>query len=36
MASGAIDAGLGSPPETIKLEEGGMHPLFGPLPVGKK
>jgi NitT/TauT family transport system substrate-binding protein len=28
MASGAIDAGLGSPPETIKLEEGGMHPLF--------
>jgi NitT/TauT family transport system substrate-binding protein len=28
MASGAIDAGLGSPPETIKLEESGMHPLF--------
>jgi NitT/TauT family transport system substrate-binding protein len=28
MASGAVDAGLGSPPETIKLEEGGMHPLF--------
>jgi NitT/TauT family transport system substrate-binding protein len=28
LLNGAIDAGLGSPPETLKLEDGGLHPLF--------
>ncbi|GAC1317857.1 MAG: hypothetical protein NVSMB2_12070 [Chloroflexota bacterium] len=28
MANGAVDAGLGSPPETLKLEDAGLHPLF--------
>ena len=28
MTNGAVDAGLGSPPETIALEDGGLHPLF--------
>lgn len=28
LANGAIDAGLASPPETLGLEDGGMHPLF--------
>jgi NitT/TauT family transport system substrate-binding protein len=28
MINGAVDAGLGSPPETIALEDGGLHPLF--------
>jgi NitT/TauT family transport system substrate-binding protein len=28
LMNGAIDAGLGSPPETLKLEDAGLHPLF--------
>lgn len=28
LVNGAIDAGLGSPPETLKLEENGLHPLY--------
>lgn len=28
MVNGAVDAGLGSPPETLKLEENGLHPLY--------
>jgi NitT/TauT family transport system substrate-binding protein len=28
MTNGAVDAGLGSPPETLALEDGGLHPLF--------
>src|SRR5579859_3163740 len=28
LINGAVDAGLGSPPETLKLEDGGLHPLY--------
>jgi ABC-type nitrate/sulfonate/bicarbonate transport system substrate-binding protein len=28
MANGAVDAGLASPPETIAVEDAGLHPLF--------
>lgn len=28
MLNGAVDAGLASPPDTLQLEDGGMHQLF--------
>jgi len=28
LINGAVDAGLGSPPETIKLEDAGLHALY--------
>ena len=28
MINGAVDAGLASPPDTLQLEDGGLHPLF--------
>lgn len=28
MINGAVDAGLASPPETLQLEDSGLHPLF--------